>query len=153
MCVCVFVYVCVCVCACVCVYVCVHVCVTSHRYVGYVLIMRWWSSNLGQGPLQNRGAVACCYIFILDPPRPLFLTANVLTGVAAPSFPNTLSADVHLFSSQDHPPTWASPISIPAYRFSCPCTYPSMSVLSPSNPPLLLQRLPDSHFRRNLDDA
>ena len=24
------------------------VCVTGHRFVGYVLIVRWWSSKLGQ---------------------------------------------------------------------------------------------------------
>ena len=36
---------------------CVCVCVTGHRSVEYVQIMRWWSSNLGQWPLQNLGSV------------------------------------------------------------------------------------------------
>ena len=59
---------------------CVCVCVIGHRFVECVWIKRWWSSNLGQLPLQNCGSVAYCYIDILDPPRPILPPFNVLPG-------------------------------------------------------------------------
>ena len=114
---------------------------TGHRTVGYVQIMRWWSSNLRQRPLQNLGSVAYCYIFSIDLPFPLFLPSDALTGGAAPSCPETPSTNVRIFSAQNHPPTWASPVSFPAYQFSRPLPYPSLSVLSPSNPPFLSPHL------------
>ena len=133
---------------CVCVYVCV--CVTGHRSVGFVQIIRWWSSNPGKWPLRNLGSVAYCYVFILDLPHPLFPPSDVLPGGAPPSFPNTPSTNVCCVSEQDHPPTWDSPVSVPAYRCYRPYTYPSLSVLPPSDPPSLSPCLSDYHCRRTL---
>ena len=56
------------------------VCVTGHRSVEYVRIMRWLNSNLGQWPLQNLGSVAYSYVFIIDLPRPLLPRSDVLLG-------------------------------------------------------------------------
>ena len=120
------------------------VCVIGHRYVGYFRIMRWWSSNLGQWPLHNLGSVAYCYLFILDPPRPVFPPSNVLLGGGRTLLPQYPSTDVHRFSAQYHPPNLVSPVSVPVYRCSWPSPYPFLSVLSPSNPLFLLPRLPDS---------
>ena len=80
-------------------------CVTVPRSVGYVQIMRWWSSNIGKQPHQNLGYVAYCHIIILDPPLPLFPPSTVLLGEAATYCPDTPSTDVHCVSSQDHPTT------------------------------------------------
>ena len=95
-------------------YECVCVCAIVHRSVDYVRIMRWRSSNLIQRPLQNLGSVAYYYKAILEPPCPILLPSDILTGGAAPSFPGTPSNDVHLVFSQDHLPTRASPVSLPA---------------------------------------
>ena len=135
---------------CVCVCVCVCLCVTNHQSMGCVQIMRWWSSNLGQCPLRNLGSIAYCYLFILVQSCLPFLPYNVLPGGSSPFCPNTSSTDVRRVSAHDHPPTWASSISIPAYQCSMPRPYPLLSVTPPSDPLLLLPRLMDSCRRRTL---
>ena len=116
--------------------------------MGYVRVVRWWSSNLGQLPLQNLGSVAYCYVFILYPPRPHFPPSNVLPEGVAPSCLDTPSTGVRHVSTQDHMPE--SPVSVPEYLCFWPLPYPSISVLPPSDPPLLFPRLPDPRCRRTL---
>ena len=65
----------------------VGVCVTGHQYMGYVQIMSWWSSNLGQWPRQNLGSVAYCYISIIGPPHPILPFSGVLPGWVSPPAP------------------------------------------------------------------
>ena len=60
-------------------------------------------------------------------------------GGAAPSFPDTPSTYVHHFSTQEHPPTWESTVSVPSYWCSLPRPYISLSVLPPPPPPTLSQ--------------
>ena len=56
------------------------VCVTGHRSVEYVRIIRRWSSNLRHWPLQNLGSIAYCCVFIIDPPRPIQTPSDILLG-------------------------------------------------------------------------
>ena len=81
------------------------VCVTGYRSMGYVWIMRWCISNLVQWPLRNLVSVAYCYIFILDPPHPLFPTSDFLLEESATSFPDTSSIEARRVSAQYHLPT------------------------------------------------
>ena len=96
------------------------VCVTGHQSVECVQIMEWWSSNLGQWPLPNLVSVAYYYVFILFLPRPPFPSSDVLPGGEAPtSCPNKPSTNVRIISTQYHPPTWESTVSVPAYHLKC----------------------------------
>ena len=110
--------------------------------------MRWWSYNLGQGPLRSLGSVSnCCILFYLT--RPPSLPASCLLpgrGISLlPQHPHH-----QLVSSQDHPPTSESSISVPAYQFLPPLPYSSLYVLPPSNHPSLPSHLLDSCRRRTL---
>ena len=96
------------------IYICV--CVTGHLYVDCVQIIMRCISNLRQWPLWNLGFIAYFYIAILDPPRPLLLRSDVLLGGISPYFPDTISTDVYIVSTQDHLPIWASPVSVPSYK-------------------------------------
>ena len=81
------------------------VCVTGHRYVGYVQIMRWQSSNIGQQPLKNLGSVAYCCAFILDPTRSLLLPSYVLFGRYPTPTPTTPTPRSIMSKHRIIPPT------------------------------------------------
>ena len=77
------------------------VCVTRHRSVRYVLIMRWGCSNLRQWPLQNLGSIASCYIdYLLNLHPPLLLPSNVLPGGASHSWPASPYTNVWLVAAE-----------------------------------------------------
>ena len=119
------------------------VCFTGHRSEGYVWIMRWWSSNLGQRPCRNLGSMAYCYIAIIDPPRHLLPPYGVLLGGEATSCTNTPSTNVCLVSTHDHSLTQESPISVQAHQFSRASPFP----VAVCNPPLPLIPLPYHVYR------
>ena len=87
---------------------------TYHQYVQCDWIMRWWSSNIGQWLLQNQALLLIVtYLFT----RPPCLTLILLDLPPRESPLPSLSSDTaHLAFKQDHPPTWASPVSVPAYH-------------------------------------
>ena len=122
--------------------------VAGHQTVYCVQIMRWWSSILLQRPLQNLGSIYNCYVFV-------YLTRPALSSCllisfrgSSPSLPNTPHHG--RVSTQDHTPTWASPVSVPEYQCLPPHSYSALSVLPPSDPSSLLPHLPDSCHRRTL---
>ena len=120
--------------------VCVCVCVAGHQPAECVQIMRWWISNLGQGPLRSIKSVANFYVFVYLT-RPSLSSRFLISflGGAAPTGPDTPTTDVsphriirppgrHLSLSQNtdasrHDPTPCCPCSpppnLPCYRHTC----------------------------------
>ena len=93
------------------------------------------------GTPPDLGSIANCCVVILLKSDPTFPPATpFLTGWYDRSCPLTISlANCHI-STQDHSPTPASPVSVPAYRG------PSLpeSDFATSLPPSTLPRLTDS---------
>ena len=121
-------------------YVCVHV--AGHQPVECVEIMRWWIYNLRQGLLRILGSVANCYalVYFARPYHSSCLLVYFRGGIPLlPQHPHHRRV-----SAQDHPPTWASPVSVPEYQCLTPQPYSSLSVPPPSNPPWIPSRLTDS---------
>ena len=98
-------------------------CVTGHRLVEYVQIIRWWSSNLGQWPLQNLGSVAMLNT-LFYPSRPTCLSrlCIVLGSLLHPTAPPissclpsphlSVAPAPHILSRCVAPSTWT--LSSPA---------------------------------------
>ena len=87
------------------------------------------------------------------PPHPTFLPPDVLPGGVAPSYHDTPYTDVCCVSTQDHPPTWESTVSVPEYKCSLTRPYHLLSVLPTYDPTLLPPHLPDSCRRCTLAAA
>ena len=126
-------------------------CVTHHWSVEFFLIIRWWSSHLGQWPIWNLGSFAYWYIAIVDLPRPLLLPSDVLFGGGGGA------------PSQTPPPPkyFLSPyriICLPGRHMSLsqhtdtpvPLPHPSRSVTSSCTSTFPLPGLPDLHCRHSL---
>ena len=63
---------------------CVCVFVVGHQTAECVLIMRWWSSKLGQWPLQNLGSVANYYVLFTCPAPPSLPVYWYVSGGVSP---------------------------------------------------------------------
>ena len=73
----------------------------------------------------------CLLLRICSLPVPTSPPAVQCYSGVAPTFsPDTPSTDARLVSAQDYPPTRASPVSIPAYRYSCSHPHPLLCIFS-----------------------
>ena len=95
----------------------------------------------------DRGYIDYFYIaYLLNPSHPFFLPSDVRPGDAYHSCPATPVINFRPVSARDHPPTRASPVSVPEYRKTfahLPLTYPFQSLTPPPLPlPLHKFRIP-----------
>ena len=92
------------------------------------------------------GSVAYCYVYLLELPHPLLLPSDVTPPHPSSFFPT---------STQDHLPTWASPVSVWAYQKTChpPLPHPSLTETDSSSTPSPPLCLPDSRFRLSHADS
>ena len=77
--------------------------------------MRWWSSKTQSVTVINIYSVAYCYVSYLALPD--FLIPSITTTqVHPPTWAPPVSIPAYLTSTQGHLPSWASLVSVPAYR-------------------------------------
>ena len=82
-------------------------------------------------------SVAYCYMaYLLNPLRPILLPSCVRPGGAAHSCPASSDINFRHVNARDHPPTRASPISVPEYQKTFTYLPLTRSFQSPTPPPL-----------------
>ena len=73
---------------------------------------------------------------LIEPPHHLFLLSNVHLGEEAHSCPVPPARNVHPVAARDHPPTRASPVSVPAHQKTFACLPLTRHFQSPTPPSL-----------------